>query len=147
MARLRPGTAERCSVLVIIALGSGLPAQERTAPDRPAPGPRMSTAGELARQRVLETIRGRTIESGGCINEPDCEDEAVVAPALQAETSIAVDATGQHVVVGFNDGRGFSSNPFSVSGFMYSDDGGRTFTDGGQLPTPGTGRRRRPARS
>jgi hypothetical protein len=53
----------------------------------------------------------------------------------QAEVSIAVDATGQHIVVGFNDTRGFSLNPIGVSGFAYSDDGGATFTDGGQLPT------------
>lgn len=52
----------------------------------------------------------------------------------QSETSISVDSTGQHVVVGFNDFRGFSLSPVSVSGWMYSDDGGVTFTDGGQLP-------------
>src|SRR5213592_2154396 len=52
----------------------------------------------------------------------------------QAETSIAVDSTGQHVVVGNNDTRGFALSPTSVSGYMYSDDGGATFTDGGQLP-------------
>src|SRR5262249_33214413 len=51
---------------------------------------------------------------------------------------IAVDGSGMHIVIGFNDTRGFSSNPLSVSGFRYSDDGGATFTDGGQLPTPGT---------
>jgi len=34
-----------------------------------------------------------------------------------------------------NDFRGFSKTPVSISGFMYSDDGGTTFTDGGQLPT------------
>src|SRR6266550_3461260 len=57
----------------------------------------------------------------------------------QAETSIAIDSTGQHVVVGVNDTRGFGLNPISVSGFQYSDDGGATFTDGGQLPvTTGT---------
>jgi len=55
----------------------------------------------------------------------------------QAEVSIAVDATGQHIVVGFNDTRGFSLNPIGVSGYAYSDDGGATFTDGGQLPTTG----------
>jgi hypothetical protein len=44
-----------------------------------------------------------------------------------------------HVVIGYNDTRGFSLNPLSVSGFSYSDDGGATFTDGGQLPiTTGT---------
>src|SRR5436190_2887050 len=55
----------------------------------------------------------------------------------QAEVSIAVDAAGQHIVVGFNDTRGFGLNPIGVSGFAYSDDGGATFTDGGQLPTTG----------
>jgi hypothetical protein len=28
-------------------------------------------------------------------------------------------------------------NPISVSGFLYSEDGGKTFVDGGQLPSPG----------
>src|SRR4030095_14393954 len=55
----------------------------------------------------------------------------------QAEVSIAVDSTRQHVVIVFNDFRGFSKDPLSISGFMYSDDGGDTFTDGGQLPSRG----------
>jgi hypothetical protein len=33
-----------------------------------------------------------------------------------------------------NDFRGFSRSPLSISGFSYSDDGGITFIDGGQLP-------------
>ena len=68
------------------------------------------------------------------------EEENADGPAGgQAETSIAVDSTGQHIVIGFNDTRGFALNPVRVSGFMYSDDGGATFTDGGQLPvTTGT---------
>jgi len=74
----------------------------------------------------------------GCTNAPDCNDDADGPAGGQAETTIAVDHTAQHVVVGFNDTRGFSSNPISVSGFMYSDDGGKTFVDGGQLPSPGT---------
>jgi hypothetical protein len=65
------------------------------------------------------------------------EDDAF-ARGGQAELSVAVDSTGQHVVIGFNDTRGFALNPISVSGFMVSDDGGRTFVDGGQLPSPGT---------
>src|SRR5437667_191425 len=80
-------------------------------------------------------------EAGVCVNELECEDEgppADLPAATQSETSIAVDSTGQHVVIGFNDFRGFSSNPISLSGFMYSDDGGLTFVDGGQLPSPGT---------
>ena len=76
-----------------------------------------------------------------CINEPDCgeeeEGDAEEAPGGQAELSIAVDGSGQHVVIGFNDTRGFSENPISLSGVLYSNDGGRTFTDIGRLPSPG----------
>ena len=55
--------------------------------------------------------------------------------STQSETSIAIDDTGRHIVIGFNDFRGFNLPQLSVSGFMYSDDGGKTFIDGGQLPT------------
>uniref|UniRef100_Q029Z0 Glycosyl hydrolase, BNR repeat-containing protein n=1 Tax=Solibacter usitatus (strain Ellin6076) TaxID=234267 RepID=Q029Z0_SOLUE len=58
--------------------------------------------------------------------------------STQSEMSIAVDTSGQHIVVGFNDFRGFT-NPQSVSGFAYSDNGGITFTDGGQLPVTSNG--------
>jgi hypothetical protein len=92
---------------------------------------RMSAMGRTA-QRMS---RGPALWfAGGCHNDPDCSDAAVGGG--QAETSIAVDATGQHIVVGFNDTRGFSKVPVSVSGFMYSEDGGATFVDGGQLPSP-----------
>ncbi len=40
-------------------------------------------------------------------------------------------------MIGFNDTRGFDENPISVSGYLYSEDGGKTFVDGGQLPSPG----------
>ena len=66
------------------------------------------------------------------------DDEGDGPAGGQAELSIAVDSTGMHIVVGANDTRGFSLNPLSVSGFAYSDDGGATFVDGGQLPSPGT---------
>ena len=72
-----------------------------------------------------------------CQNDPRCGQGFRDGPrGGQAELSIAIDSTGQHIVVGFNDQRGFLLNPVSVSGFMYSDDGGTTFTDGGQLPAP-----------
>jgi len=50
-----------------------------------------------------------------------------------------MDPTGQHVVIGYNDVRGFNLDTPSISGFAYSDDGGVTFTDGGQLPNVATG--------
>ena len=73
-----------------------------------------------------------------CQNDPRCGRGFRDGPrGGQAELSIAIDSTGQHIVVGFNDQRGFNLNPISVSGYMFSDDGGETFVDGGQLPSPG----------
>jgi hypothetical protein len=108
----------------------------------------MSSMGRAARRtltKVEARVRGGSVknpeQTGSCLNEPDCGDEEFLPdlPAqTQSETSIAVDRTGLHIVVGFNDFRGFANNPLSISGFMYSDDGGHTFVDGGQLPSPGT---------
>ncbi len=75
-------------------------------------------------------------QDGGGIEFQD-PDTPVLAGNL-AETTIAVDSTGKHVVVGYNDPRGFNTNPVSLSGYAYSDDGGKTFTEGGTLPSPGT---------
>ena len=78
-----------------------------------------------------------------CVNDPECgadeDGNAEAIPGGQAEVSIAVDESGQHVVIGYNDTRGFDKNPISVSGVLYSADGGKTFVDGGQLPSPGDG--------
>jgi len=120
-------------------------------------GGRMSATGRFARRqsktvsasleaRVLahlgDLLGDRPEDKGGCIEDEDCGEEEGLdegPPSTQSEVSIAIDTTGRHVVIGFNDFRGFdnASNPTSLSGFMYSDDGGATFVDGGQLPTPG----------
>lgn len=72
--------------------------------------------------------------------DQDCTEEGFQdgPGATQSEMAIAIDPTGAHLVVGFNDFRGFT-NPQSVSGFAYSDNGGATFTDGGQLPVTSNG--------
>ena len=123
-------------------------------------GGKMSAAGQLARRLSRNIGAGVAAAAGAHIqellgttspgkaqcaeaDEEDCGEEEGLSdgpPSTQSEVSIAVDATGQHVVVGFNDFRGFdnATNPLSLSGFMYSDDGGATFVDGGQLPSPGT---------
>jgi hypothetical protein len=92
-------------------------------------------------RKAVNALADEEDEGGRCVNEPDCgeeEGDAEEAPGGQAEVSIAVDASGQHVVIGYNDTRGFSENPITLSGVLYSQDGGRTFVDGGRLPTPGT---------
>ena len=53
--------------------------------------------------------------------------------AGQSETSIA--AIGKNVVVAWNDGQGFYTGS-DVQGFGWSNDGGATFTDGGNIVHP-----------
>ena len=132
----------------IVATSGG---QVRSASDGRAAKPHerhMSSMGRAA-VRTLTAVEAKVRggspkdpeQTGSCLDQPDCGDEDLLPdlPAqTQSETSIAVDRTGQHIVVGFNDFRGLSNNPISISGFMYSDDGGHTFVDGGQLPSPGT---------
>jgi uncharacterized repeat protein (TIGR01451 family) len=82
-------------------------------------------------------IDNRPDDSGG---PADDDEGGFVDPdqpgpgGIQSEMSVAVDSTGQHIVLGMNDFRGFSLDPVRLSSFFYSDDGGATFTDGGQLP-------------
>jgi hypothetical protein len=102
------------------------------AADQPGT-PELSSMGRLAMKRVAAIANRVVIQTSRCVNEPDCESTADRAQT-QAETSIAVDSTGQHIVIAFNDFRGFLTSTTSISGFRYSDDGGSTFVDGGQLP-------------
>ncbi len=123
-------------------------------------GPRLSPMGAKARKALHKLIPNAVVvapsarpaqppqdksgtgdfdddDEGGGPGELD--DGGELPGGNQGELSLAVDDSGQHVVVGFNDFRGFRSNPLSVSGFMWSDDGGKTFHDGGQLPVTATG--------
>src|SRR5258708_2074091 len=124
---------------------AGGPAQRheshRPPSDEPGDDDRMSGMGRLARsaatgrleKRIAKALEERASllpHEGGDEGEGEGEGPA----GGQAETSIAVDASGQHIVVGINDTRGFAASPVSVSGFSYSDDGGATFVDGGRLP-------------
>lgn len=92
----------------------------------------LSATGQLQHSGARARAAGTTRPDG----QPP-EEEGENPAGGQAEVAIAVDETGAHVVVGSNDSRGFGSDPISVSAFAWSDDGGVTFTDGGQLPTPG----------
>src|SRR5262249_44223843 len=58
---------------------------------------------------------------------------------IQSETAVAV--SGNAIVVGYNDFRGFHcpEQGYQVTGWAFSLDGGQTWTDGGPLPgTPRT---------
>jgi hypothetical protein len=137
-------------ILAAIAAWSGITIGATDGERRPTQSDeRMSGMGHAAaRARAavengLPGVGKSFDQTGLCVNQPDCPGADDAPPpdgpaSTQSETAIAIDSTGQHVVVGFNDFRGFNNNPISVSGFMYSDDGGVTFVDGGQLPSPGT---------
>ena len=103
----------------------------------------MSTMGHLAlvRARAREFLRDRGATEAVQCDDNGCEtgEEDIGPASTQAETTIAIDPTGVHVVVGFNDFRGFNLNPLSLSGYAYSDDGGVTWVDGGQLPVTANG--------
>lgn len=139
---VRAGLASAALFACLGALTPIARAQERADEDL------MSAMGQLGQQIIAKNLASQPSSGGGNnqvmgsgdakgnANDGVAQDELTV-PALggQAETSVSVDSTGQHVVFGFNDTRGFNVSPQSVSGFMYSDDGGQTFTDGGQLPS------------
>ena len=142
-------------VLALVGVGSGRAAMKLNKREQVAKSrDRMSSAGRFATRSRVAVAQSRAPlfaraasvvgfssvdgEEQDCINGPECESEGDGPAGGQAEVSIAVDETGRHIVIGYNDTRGFSLNPISVSGVQYSDDGGLTFVDGGQLPTPGT---------
>jgi hypothetical protein len=70
------------------------------------------------------------------VNDP-AADSQFIDQTTQSETAIGV--TGQNVVVGFNDSQTVIPTPFitaglNLTGYSYSSDGGKTFTDEGTLP-------------
>src|SRR5258707_1156620 len=72
---------------------------------------RLSSMGRLAKQSIDAAANGSKFPSSPCVNTPDCDDQPVNLSNIQSETSIAVDSTGQHIVIAFNDFRGFSIGP------------------------------------
>jgi len=144
-----------CSALLLMLGNAATAATQATG--KASSTEKMSAMGQRAAAMVAKlrntqgaptaartAVSANALKTGGsCVNGAQCgseEDESEEkAPGGQAELSIAVDETGQHVVIGFNDTRGFSRNPISVSGYLYSNDGGKTFVDGGQLPAPASG--------
>src|SRR5262252_8099171 len=147
------------AILGLLTLGTHVRAQ------KPDGGPKsldkeMSPMGRRAlhgaRARALAFLKEKGLidlpdEDGGDDGDTEpveCDDngcdtgggEEFDSPnAAQSELSIAIDASGSHIVIGYNDFRGFNLNPVSLSGFAYSDDGGATFVDGGQLPVTSNG--------
>ena len=152
----------RARFFVLLAIVGLLGTGERVRAQREGPkhldtgmSPMGRGASRRARARALAFLQEKGLidlpdDSGNDMDEApmDCDDngcdpgggeETDNPNASQSEVSIAIDASGSHVVIGFNDFRGFNLNPLSISGFAYSDDGGATFVDGGQLPVASNG--------
>jgi len=132
-------------LVAAMTIGAG-DAQSNRRPSSQEWEPRPSAMGAIARGDVprpsLEQIAKRSpvvpFRSPASLVANAGSDVIVHDPAaidFQAEDAIAV--SGNLVVVGYNDMRGFLNSPVSVCGFSYSNDGGMTWTDGGQLPTAG----------
>jgi len=68
------------------------------------------------------------------VNDPSA-DHFQTDQTTQSETTIAV--AGKHIAVGYNDSQQTLlalTAGSNLTGYSYSDDGGKTFTDGGDLP-------------
>src|SRR5882757_7793025 len=139
---------ETVTLAILLSIAAALGVGARTKNDRL---PRMSPAGRLARHAV-NARRGvrpglapaRAVAGGNDFGDDEgggpgpLEDGGDLPGGNQGELAIATDDSGRTVIIGFNDFRGFSkpdaAGRISLSGFSVSHDGGRTFTDKGQLP-------------
>ena len=99
-------------------------------------GPNPQSARERTVPETLQAIPAQpTIGANIQVNDSSTED-CPTTGCTQSETSIAVDPTNpNNIIVGWNDGVGFfNSSVFDISGYGFSLDGGKTWTDGGTPP-------------
>jgi hypothetical protein len=85
---------------------------------------------------TLRTVAAPAIPQNVRVNDP-ATDHTQVDQTTQSETSIAV--SGEHVAVGYNDSQQTLlalTAASNLTGYSYSNDGGGTWTDGGDLPNP-----------
>jgi len=102
------------------------------------PSPESASASKPAASSATSTARRAIVPSAGLanvrVNDPG-EDTHFIDQTTQSETAIA--AAGQNVVVGYNDSQTtglFLTAGSNLTGYSYSTDGGKTFTDAGALP-------------
>src|SRR5256885_2026500 len=95
-------TRRPCTALLCIFLAQSIARPATNTDDR------LSPLGRIAQKKIATlTTVGAQFDTT-CFNQPDCP-ESIAASNGQAETSIAVDTTGQHIVIGYNDFRGFDA--------------------------------------
>jgi hypothetical protein len=98
-----------------------------------AAAPKASTGAATTATGAAVAIAGRGLPNVR-VNDP-ARDRHQQDQTTQSETSIAV--AGRNVAVGYNDSQNSLlafTQATSLTGYSYSRDGGRTFTDGGPLP-------------
>jgi len=104
------------------------------------------TAGELDASAVTTDATASAATQGAGWTGVDVQvskdqDPAAVLRSGASELSVAVSAHGRRSVAGWNDGEGFGFAPFvpdqpplGLSGYGFTSDGGKTWTDGGAPP-------------
>jgi hypothetical protein len=87
-------------------------------------------------------VVGAAGRPGGNVQVSQDQDPAATLRSGASETTLAVSQDGRLAVAGWNDAEGFGRAPFvpgqpplGLSGYGYSSDGGRTWTDGGAPPS------------
>jgi hypothetical protein len=143
----KPLTGQQVAQKILNVKGVQLTAPARAALEMIARGDRQFSSGVSVSGPDQGAAAARTKQSTGgdqesgnglanvLVNNPG-EDSHQVDQTTQSETSVAVH--GKNVVVGFNDSQIFLQ-PFitagsNLTGYSYSTDGGKSFTDGGGLP-------------
>ena len=113
---------------------------------------RMSAMGQRAAAAVAK-LKQQTTGKGGpevrtrgaddgddCLNKPDAPSRATEKNAPRADRPSCRSRSMRAVSTSSSASTtraGFDKNPISVSGYMYSEDGGKTFVDGGSTAFPG----------
>ena len=158
--RLRTVAIVTTLVWVLLVPVMAAPAREVPAPAREVPGgidvkraaktlASAGTAGPLeppatlgAQAATADRRRGgRGGRDGDDVQVSQDQDPDAVLRSGASELSVAATAGGRLAVAGWNDAEGFGYAPFvpenpplGLSGYGYSSDGGRSWTDGGAPP-------------
>jgi hypothetical protein len=106
-------------------LGSTSPLQGSIEAEPTSPVTNVATVRPAAAAGAPQNVR---------VNDPSA-DRSQIDQTTQSETTIAV--AGKHVAVGYNDSQNTLlalTAASNLTGYSYSDDGGATWTDGGDLP-------------
>lgn len=149
MKRLRHDAFVGGLVAVIVTLSMSPGFTQNTGDTDELASERFSSAGQgepfgLDAESGVAEMGSQDIEVGPNVRV----NRAQILPGAgllgRSETTVAADEDGEHVVVGFNNAQGFCGGPFGrpctpgnppgLSGYGFSTNGGRTFTDGSAPP-------------